>query len=404
MAYLGVRVLWLIPDSFSFLKEEVSALQSQTRDLSVLSFGGTASDWDVPLHGVDADVITVSRVAVRLRRFAGELVRQPFPLRYANLRKIRRLARHAEVIENSVRELSPDLIHSHFAVPEGTAGWQAACGRPVVLTLRGVDILTLPKSGYGFMLDPFYVRNLKRAVRKVAMVTVASRQTYDAALRIGTPEYKLRLVPNGVDLGRFSPQPELGVALRNKLGVDNRPLVFAAGNLVPGKGFDRLISAFTAVRSRHGDAMLLIAGEGPERPLLETLVKTSNLSHHVLMPGRLSREDTAAAFSAAILFVHPSLSEGFGNVILEAMASKCPVVATRTGAAADIIKDGVNGRVVPVDDIPALKDAMDEMLTNESIRRERAENAYDEVGTRYSLEKRAKAFVSIYEEAIRLTK
>lgn len=393
-----MHVLWLVPDYHSFLREELAVVATLVDRCSVISQAPAMRLPGVTSLTIASDARSLNRVIARAAEVARTALCGSWPMARSDLPKIRRLSRHNEVVRRYVQKERVDVVHSHFAVPEGTAGWQAASRCPVVLTLRGVDILEVPEVGYGFMRDRFYARNIRQAVTKVAKVTVASTQTYQAALRTGVDVERLCLVPNGVDLSRFSVQMEAGIAFRKKYRIGERPLIAAAGNLVPGKAFDHLVRAIRRVVDACQDVMLVIAGEGPERAALEMSIKDSGLSANVLLPGALTREQMVSLLSAATAFAHSSLSEGFGNVILEAMAMNCAVVATRTGAAADLIHDGVNGRLVPVGDTCALADALIQVLHDGPRREAYARSAHDLVTTTYSLEARAKSFVRVYQE------
>lgn len=394
-----MHVLWLIPAYYSFLVEELVALAPLVGRCSVVSQASAQPIVGVTTASIPADALTPRRFAGRVIHLARAAMRSPLPTSVTDTRTLRRLARHNEFIADFVRREQVDLVHSHFAMPEGTAGWQAAAGRPVVLTLRGVDILTIPEHGYGFMLQRFYRRSLATALRTVACVTVASRQAYDAAVAAGAPPSRLRLIPNGVNLRHFSRDPAAADRVRERLRLGTRPVIAAAGNLVATKAFDQLIDAFGAVRGNpaFADWRLVIAGEGPERRTLEGLIAGLGLGDAVLLPGRLAAPDVGGLLSASSLLVHPSLSEGFGNIVLEAMASGCPVLATATGAARDLITDKVNGRLVEAGDMFALRAALREMLADEDARARYAAAAAADVRDRFTIEARAAAFVRVYE-------
>jgi len=395
-----MHVLWLIPDYYSFLREELEAVASVVDRLSVISQAPPMSIPGVHAETIPADRLALHRVSRRVAGLVQAGAKSPWPRTRADFRSLWRVARHNEFIGDFVRREQVDVIHSHFAVPEGTAGWQAAHGRPVILTLRGVDILTVADHGYGFMLSPFYRRTIATTFRRVARVTVASRQAYDAALAAGAPASALQLLPNGVNLRTFFRDARAAEGVRRMLGVGTRPLLVAAGNLVPNKAFDRLITAFGHVHSQQGKAelTLVIAGEGPERPTLERLVAKAGLSATVRLPGRLKADQMRGLLSAASVLVHPSLSEGFGNIVVEAMAVGCPVLATATGAARDLITDGINGRLVPPGDTEALVTAIRDLLDDAPVRARYTERSADVVRNGLTLEHRAAAIRRLYDQ------
>jgi glycosyltransferase involved in cell wall biosynthesis len=394
-----MHVLWLIPAYYSFLVEELVALAPLVGRCSVISPAEAQPIAGVTTASIPADVLTPRRIAGRAVNLARTASHSPLPTSATDLRKLRRLARLNEFITDFVRREQVDVVHSHFAMPEGSGGWQAAAGAPVVLTLRGVDILTVPDHGYGFMLSRFYRRSLAIALRSVACITVASRQSYDAAVAAGAPPDRLRIIPNGVNLTTFSQDQAAADRVRERLGLGRHPVIAAAGNLTGTKAFDRLVDAFGAVLGNPAFAAwkLVIAGEGPERSKLEGLIASRGLGGSVLLPGRLAGPDVGGLLSAASLLVHPSLSEGFGNIVLEAMASGCPVLATATGAARDLITDKLNGRLVEAGDTDALRVALGEMLADGDSRVRYAVAAAAGVRDRFTIQARAAAFAHLYE-------
>jgi glycosyltransferase involved in cell wall biosynthesis len=142
--------------------------------------------------------------------------------------------------------------------------------------------------------------------------------------------------------------------------------VLAIGNLKPAKAFDLLLDAF-ARRPGDDGARLLVLGDGPLRPALEAQVAALGLSDRVRLPG--FQRDPRVFLRAADLFVLSSRWEGFGNVIVEALACGVPVVATDClSGPAEILEGGRYGRLVPVDDPAALAAAMGEWLAREHDR------------------------------------
>ena len=138
------------------------------------------------------------------------------------------------------------------------------------------------------------------------------------------------------------------------------PVVLGAGKLRPQKDFHTLIRAFAQLRQRRR-ARLIILGEGPQRDALETLIRDLNLSDDVSLPG--FQPNPYAYMARAAAFVLSSAWEGFGNVLVEAMACACPVLSTDCPSGpAEILAHGRYGRLVPVGDHEALSVAMRDTL------------------------------------------
>lgn len=145
-----------------------------------------------------------------------------------------------------------------------------------------------------------------------------------------------------------------------KLTENKRYKIVSAGNLVPRKGFDVLIMAFSEAVKIKPDMQMEIFGDGPERKNLELLIEKLSLSDRIVIRGRYKKQDLAQLFSDADVFVLASKRETFGVVYIEAMALGLPVIATRCGGPEDFVDDS-NGYLVDVDDVPGLANALVKM-------------------------------------------
>jgi GalNAc-alpha-(1->4)-GalNAc-alpha-(1->3)-diNAcBac-PP-undecaprenol alpha-1,4-N-acetyl-D-galactosaminyltransferase len=145
------------------------------------------------------------------------------------------------------------------------------------------------------------------------------------------------------------------------------PLVVGIGRLVPQKGFDLLLRAFAQVESAHPEWRVAIAGEGPERKALERLSAELGVRGRVDFVGHVREVESLMA--RASLVVQPSRYEGFPNAVLESMGMGAAVISADCPAGpAELIEDGINGRLVPVEDIDALAQAMAELMGEPALR------------------------------------
>ena len=169
---------------------------------------------------------------------------------------------------------------------------------------------------------------------------------------------RLVVIPNAVDFGRFA-AGGCRAETRRALGVGGGEFAWlAAGRLSPEKDYAGLLRAFGALGERR--ARLLIAGEGPLREELARLVEELGVSGRVRLLGL--RDDMGALYGACDALVLSSAWEGMPNVVLEAMASATPVVATAVGAVPEMVADGETGFVVPAGDHAGLAGAMARMM------------------------------------------
>jgi GalNAc-alpha-(1->4)-GalNAc-alpha-(1->3)-diNAcBac-PP-undecaprenol alpha-1,4-N-acetyl-D-galactosaminyltransferase len=149
--------------------------------------------------------------------------------------------------------------------------------------------------------------------------------------------------------------------------VPREPLLLAVGRLDRQKGFDLLLKAFASLADRFPNWKLVLLGDGPERDELESLCATLGLNERVSMPGRV--KDVECWLARASIMVQPSRFEGFPNVVLEGMGTGLPVITAdcRSGPS-DIIEDGKNGVLVPVEEVPPLAQAMSSLMDSPQTR------------------------------------
>lgn len=287
--------------------------------------------------------------------------------------------------------LRPDVIHAYSLFSPATVAVLVDFVRPtpvVVKVLRGGPGGDLER----LQRKPFSSLRLAWLRRHVDRFLTISREI-DAELAAVAVDAAARLpLPNGVDLETFRPAGEdERAALRAELGLADEPLVLYCGRLVPEKGVDDLLEAWRGVRETHPEARLAIVGAGPEEARLRALAGPG-----VLFLGR--RDAVAPLLRAADLFVLPSHTEGLSNALLEAMASALPVVATRVGAAPELVDEAV-GRLVAPRDVSGLRRAIGELL-DQPKPSPLAARARERVAARYSLESVAERLVDLYGELL----
>jgi glycosyltransferase involved in cell wall biosynthesis len=173
----------------------------------------------------------------------------------------------------------------------------------------------------------------------------------DWIIRQGWPRQRVHYLPNFADdLGSEPP-----AALPVPLGV---PIILGLGRLHPNKGFDLLIRALRHLPAAHA----VIAGEGPERSHLEAIARAEGVAERVHLPGW--RRDTGALLAAANVLACPSRHEPLGNVVIEAWSARRPVVAASAQGPSELIRHGVDGLLVPLDDPSALADSIAGLLAD----------------------------------------
>jgi glycosyltransferase involved in cell wall biosynthesis len=186
-------------------------------------------------------------------------------------------------------------------------------------------------------------------------VVAVSRGVAEDLERCGVPPSKLSVIYNPITTDRLAAQGRQSVD-HPWFATGGPPVVLGVGRLVPQKDFGTLLAAVALLRQRH-ECRLILVGDGPERAALETRAAVLGIADSVMFAGFVA--NPAAWMARAELVVLSSIFEGFGNVLVEAMAVGTPVVATDCPSGPDEVLDhGRYGRLVPPGDAPALAEAM----------------------------------------------
>ena len=250
--------------------------------------------------------------------------------------------------------LQPDLVHTTLFEAD-LAGRRAAAslGVPCISSLVNTAYGRIESGGSGG-LHPFKVRAAQAADAFTARhVTRFHAITEHVATvmrrRLLIPAHKIEIIPRGRDpqvLGRRT--AERAADMRRQLGVGDVPLILAVGRHEPQKAFDVLFNALPTVLAQYPEAHVCVAGRaGRSTPKLEELIRAHGLGETVTFLG--VRDDVADLMAAADVLAFPSLWEGAGGTLLEAMALECPVVASRLPAVSETLDDATAELVVPGD-------------------------------------------------------
>lgn len=248
------------------------------------------------------------------------------------------------------RESPPDVVYLATQGPLGWSAQQAArrLGLPVVAGWHtNFDHYC---RDYGMpWLAPLVEARLRTFHNRCAATLVPTRTQADDLRRRGFQD--LRCMARGIDGTRFTPGYR-DETLRRRWGAGpHTPVALHVGRLAPEKNLDLLRDSFQAMRAAHPEMRLVIVGDGPSRRSLERSLPEAHFA------GFVSPELLARHYASADLFLFPSLSETWGNVLLEAMASGLGVVAFRHAAGAEVIDDGHNGLSVAAGDEAGFREA-----------------------------------------------
>ena len=308
------------------------------------------------------DVLPTGRASLEL--LAGrELFQRPVLISRSVRRRIRELVRGSSLVH----------LHMPFPMVERWVAKEAvAAGVPTLLTYHmDAELGAATGRPSGRLVTALYrTLSARPALRRASAVVSNSRGYSRASPVLSHFDAKVRVVPKGIDPGRFGVTGDLA---RATPGTDDpwaavQPPVkrlFFVGRLVPYKGLPLLLEAVDRLRKRGVDLRLWIAGRGPEEPRLRAQIERSGLADIVRMLGFVPDVELGSLYRGADLVVCPSLNllESTPTSLEEAAAFGTPTVGSALpGAAESLPNDGVRGRLVPPGDPTALTGAIDEML------------------------------------------
>ncbi|GAA4426727.1 glycosyltransferase family 1 protein [Georgenia halophila] len=266
----------------------------------------------------------------------------------------------------------PDVVHSHFWM-SGLAALEATqhVPVPVVHTYHALGTVKRRHQGSADTSPPGRIRAERRIGRSVDLVVATCRDEVDELRRMGVPPDTVRVVPCGVDVGRFTDQPSDDG--HDPAGARNRPhRLLSVSRLVPRKGIDTVVEALAQLPT----AELLIGGgppadrvdDEPEIRRLRDVARQHGVADRVRFLGSVDRGDMPALIRASDVVVTTPWYEPFGMVPLEAAACGRPLVGSAVGGLLDSVEDGVTGRLVPARDPEALAVAIGGLLADPVMR------------------------------------
>jgi glycosyltransferase involved in cell wall biosynthesis len=300
-------------------------------------------------------------------------------------------------------ELRPDLVHAHWVVPNGVA--IAGLGRrvPLAIGLHGSDV---------FLAEKPLIRNwVGHTLRRSRVLTGCSPELVDRVAALGMPRERTRVIPYGVDGALFAPAASSAAAAegrrrwRARLGIpDTAVVVLGVGRMATKKGFQHLVEVLPGLFERCADVHVVLAGGGDLWQSFRD--RTEAWAGRVHMPGAVYHDQLPDLYRAADVFALPAVHDrkgnvdGLPNVILEAMASGLPVVASAISGIPLAIDDGVHGLLVPEADRPALADALARLVGDAALRRRLGDAARQRAVSELSWDVVASRYRGAYELAL----
>ena len=286
---------------------------------------------------------------------------------------------HAMAVARYARDC--DVIHAQWTLSAGVA-WLSRVihSRPIFVTLRGSDIFQVTRSRLLTWLTRFVLRRCDH-------ISAISQALADSTAAIDIPPSAISIIPSsGVDLNRFVP-----------ITNSRESLILYVGSLITRKGVVYLLEAMSQITRAYPSFRLFVVGEGPERSSLEKKTADMGLTERVTFTGRQPSDQVCQRIQRAKLLVLPSIEEGIGYVLLEALACGTPIVASRVGGIPDVVTPEV-GLLVPPANSDLLAEAVSQLLGDDKLWGEMSESARTRAEKHYGSHQIAAQYAAIYKE------
>jgi len=332
----------------------VTGLRARGHDAQLLAVGGSplaqrAGAAGVPVHVVGPSARRIV-AAYRLRRL---LAKQKYDLIHVN---------------------EPHAL---------TAAW---LGRAQTM----VPVVASRRVAYPLKQNLFALKRYLAATRILAI----SRFVEKSLLNSGISAKNVEVIHEGVEVSPLAAENARARA-RKRWGIEtDQILVGCVGYLLPEKGQEYLVLAFSTVRARFPGARLLLAGDGPCRKMLESLARNYGLQDAIVFAGFV--EDIRLVYAALDVFVFPSLAEPLGTSLLAAMAWGLPVVAVASGGVPEYVQDDITGLLVAQPEPNLFSAAILRMLSDESLRARLGSQARRKIEEGFSARRMVDATIQVY--------
>jgi glycosyltransferase involved in cell wall biosynthesis len=294
------------------------------------------------------------------------------------------------------RRERPDIVHTHLIHADIHAG--------IAARWAGVPVLVSTKHNDDRFRRAWPIRRAERLLSSWTDRTIAisdALRTFHVSMS-GVDPSRVTTIHYGYAPGDdVSPSDPAGLRAELRLPPE-APIILTVGRLVDQKGHDVLLRALPLLAPGTTAAHVVIVGDGPRRPSLIRLAGDLGVAGRVRFLGW--RDDVSRLMRAATVLAHPARWEGFGLVLLEAMAAHVPIVAAGVSAIPEIIESDVSGLLVPPDDPPALARALDAVLASEDLRHRLTAGGVQRLTERFGPAAMARSHEGVYEALVAETR
>jgi L-malate glycosyltransferase len=302
------------------------------------------------------------------------------------------LALASQMVNVAVNE-SLDLLHVHYAIPHSVAAYLARAMRhphrlPFVTTLHGTDITLVG-------VDRSYLPITRFSIEQSDAVTAISEYLRAITQRELGVQRPIEVIPNFVNCDVF--QPGVDRRRREEFAPKGEPILVHLSNFRPVKRIPDVVEIFAAVRAEVR-AKLLMIGDGPERTIAEWMVREKGLTNDAFFLGK--QNQVQELLNCADVLLLPSEIESFGLAALEAMACGVPAVCSEVGGLPEVVRNGVEGFLVPGHDVKTMAARALEIVTNPRRREEMGIAARQRASTTFCSQKIIPLYEALYKRVL----
>lgn len=245
---------------------------------------------------------------------------------------------------------------------------------------------------------------LRKFMKRIVQQYIAVSRDLELWLErvVEVPSAKLRQIYNGVDVERFAEAGDSDLGAPPGYFHEDAIVIGTVGRLAEVKNQISLLRAFAALLKLNVDyddkLRLLLVGDGPMREALQQESEALQLGDRVWFAG--NRDDIPDFLHSMDIFTLPSLGEGVSNTILEAMATGLPIIATDVGGTPELVTDGENGLLVLVDDVQALTDGIEKLVSDKALRENMGNNSLERIRSSFNWQKTVEQYLSVYDKLL----
>jgi glycosyltransferase involved in cell wall biosynthesis len=285
-----------------------------------------------------------------------------------------------------------DLIHAHWWAPGGLVGAliSSLTGRPLVLTTHGTDVEILSHANWIVLLA-------RRVFGRAQVATCGSGYLRAQLIALGVGSVRVRVIPMPVSrLFEACAEGFTSSDHRREEKARESCTVLTVARLTAQKDIATLLEALSLLRERGRAIRLIVVGDGPQRGSLESRAASLGLANDVEFRGTVAPQYLPAIYRSCDVFVLPSVGEGLGLVLVEALLCGKPVVATSGGGATDVVTDDETGLLVPQRSALALADAIERLCDNPALAARLAASGKARAQQRFTSDAIAAQFLEVY--------